>query len=382
MPDPRPSSQPLHPLNYPMSRAPSPIVAAAITIVTLGLAGCEPQLRATQDPRQMDRLVNVATVQHADGVDRTYTGVVAARVQSNLGFRVQGKIVERLVDTGQVVKEGQPLMRIDRTDFGLALAAKVQAVAAAKAVAIQTAADEKRYAELRKEGWATVQKYEQVRAAFDSANAQLVAAEAEAQVARNESAYSLLLADADGTVVETLAEPGQVVAAGQIVIRLAHAGHREASVDLPESVRPAIGSIADVSLYGDGTHVPARLRQLSDAADPRTRTFEARYVMEGGGAQAPLGATVTLTIATNRRETALSVPLGALDDEGQGPGVWIVDPKTSKVSYHPVRVTLLGSEAAEVTSGVEPGEQVVAMGGHYLHQGERVRVADTKAAMQ
>jgi RND family efflux transporter MFP subunit len=365
-----------------MPRARSRLIAAVITIATLGLAGCKLQQQATEDPRQVDRLVNVATVQHADGVDRTYTGVVAARVQSNLGFRVQGKIIERLVDTGQVVKEGQPLMRIDPTDLDLAITAREKAVASARAVAVQTAADEARYAVLRKDGWSTQQRYEQARAALDSANAQLAAARAEAQVARNESGYSVLLADADGTVMETLAEPGQVVIAGQIVIRLAHAGPREASVDLPETVRPAIGSEAEASLYGETVRVSAHLRQLSDAADLRTRTFEARYVMEREGAQAPLGATVKLRLVGARPAASVQVPLGALDDEGKGPGVWIVDPKTFEVTYRPVQVTLLGSEAAEVASGVEPGEQVVAMGGHYLHQGERVRIADTKAAMQ
>jgi multidrug efflux pump subunit AcrA (membrane-fusion protein) len=116
---------------------------------------------------------------------------------------VAGKIIERLVDTGQVVKVGQPLMRIDQTDIDLAITTKEKAVASARAVAGQAAADEARYAELRKAGWSTQQKYEQVKAALDSANAQLAAAEAEAQVARNESGYSLLLADADGIVVET-----------------------------------------------------------------------------------------------------------------------------------------------------------------------------------
>jgi RND family efflux transporter MFP subunit len=193
-------------------------------------------------------------------------------------------------------------------------------------VAVQAAADEARYAELRKVGWSTQQKYEKVKAALDSANAQLAAAEADAQVARNESGYSLLLADADGTVVKTLAEPGQVVAAGQTVLRLAHQGPREATVNLPESVRPQIGSLAQAILYDSAADAsPARLRQLSDAADPQTRTYEARYVPEGDAARAPLGATVTIQIASTQLSGMAEVPLGAIYDSGKGTGVWIVD---------------------------------------------------------
>ncbi len=363
-----------------MPRALAPTRAVAATLAALSLSACQAQQQA--DPRTTDRLVQIVKVEPAAGIERAYTGVVAARVQSDLGFRVRGKVILRLVDTGQVVKLGQPLMRIDPSDLDLAVTAREKAVAAARAVAVQTSADEARYAELRNHGWSTQQRYEQARAALDSANAQLAAAQADAQVARNESGYSLLLADADGTVMETLAEPGQVVTAGQIVIRLAHAGPREASVDLPETVRPAIGSEAEASLYGETVRVPAHLRQLSDTADLRTRTFEARYVMEGEGARAPLGATVKLRLVSTRPATSIQVPLGAIDDEGRGPGVWVLDGKRLQVTFRPVQVSAFGSETVELGGGVTAGEQVVAMGGHFLHEGERVRVADQKAAME
>jgi multidrug efflux pump subunit AcrA (membrane-fusion protein) len=128
---------------------------------------------------------------------------------------------------------------------------------------------------------------EQAKAASDTAKAQLAAAEAEAGVAENQATYSVLVADADGTVTQTLGEPGQVVSAGQAVVRLAQSGPREAVVALPETIRPAIGSLADASLYGsDGRRYAAHLRQLSDSADPQTRTYEARYVLDGDAAAA------------------------------------------------------------------------------------------------
>src|SRR4051812_32859298 len=159
---------------------------------------------AVSDPRQEPPVVRLVTAAQVTGPERRFTGIVAARVQSNLGFRVAGKIVERLVNVGQQVKAGQPLMRIDETDLRLALTAKRNAVAAARATVVQLNADEQRYASLRNSGWVSRQRYEQTKAALDTATAQLAAAEAQAGVAENEATYSVLAADADGTVVETL----------------------------------------------------------------------------------------------------------------------------------------------------------------------------------
>jgi RND family efflux transporter MFP subunit len=364
-----------------MSRASNPGVTASLVVAALSLSACKPQQQAA-DPRTADRLVQIAKVESANDGGRALTGLVAARVQSDVGFRVAGKVTERLVDTGQVVKSGQPLMRIDPTDYGHAVTTQVGDVAAARARWVQADADERRYRALVASDWVSKMTYDQAKAAADSARALLSAAEAQEKVARNQNDYSVLLADSDGTVVETLVEPGQVVAAGQIVVRLAHAGPREASVDLPEAVRPAIGSPAVATLYDDAVQAPARLRQLSDAADPRTRTYEARYVMEGEGAQAPLGATVKIHLGTAQPQAAVQVPLGAVDDEGKGPGIWVLDGRTFEVTYRPVVVKSFGAEVAVLDGGARVGEQVVAMGGHYLHQGERVRIAGEKVAMQ
>ncbi|MCJ8144026.1 efflux RND transporter periplasmic adaptor subunit [Ancylobacter sp. A5.8] len=355
------------------------IAFAAAALAALLAAGCKPEVQA--DPRQAPRLVQTANVQPAEPPLRAFTGVIAARVESNLGFRVPGKITERLVDTGQTVAAGQPLLRIDRTDLDLQIAAQERAVAAAEALRTQAAADEVRYRELRANGWATQQRYEQARAALDTANANLEAAKAEAQVARNQSSYAQLLADQDGVIVETLAEPGQVVSAGQAVVRLAHAGAREASVSLPESVRPVIGSVARASLYGGDVTASARLRQLSDSADPRTRTYDARYVLEGDAARAPLGATITINVPLGDPAALTSIPIAALNDEGGGFFVWVVL-EGGRLERRAVEVRKLGAERVTLSSGVTAGETIVATGGHFLHADEEIRVAEQKAAMQ
>ncbi|MGH9807042.1 MAG: efflux RND transporter periplasmic adaptor subunit, partial [Terriglobia bacterium] len=213
------------------------LIAASGAVALATFAISTHQASAARDPRQDPPMVNLVTAARVSGTERGFTGTIGARVESNLGFRVAGKIVERLVNIGQQVKAGQPLMRIDETDLRLALTAKRNAVAAARATVVQADADERRYAKLVSDGWVSRQRYDQAKAALDTAKAQLAAAEAQARVAENEATYSVLVAVADGTVVETLGEPGQVVSAGQTVVRLAQTGPREAVVALPETIR-------------------------------------------------------------------------------------------------------------------------------------------------
>jgi RND family efflux transporter MFP subunit len=278
------------------------------------------------------------------------------------------------VDTGEQVKQGQALMRIDETDLQLALTAKRNTVTAARAVLIQAQADEKRYATLVKNGLAaTPQRYEQAKASLDTAAAQLSAAEADAEVAENAATYTVLLADSDGTVVDTLGDSGQVVAAGQTVVQLAQAGPREAVVWLPETLRPVTGSEAEASIYGSGSlSGNARLRQISDSADPQTRTYEARYVLEGAAAAAPLGSTVTIKILDADRQSEVAVPVGAILNDGNRTGVWVINGAPSTVTFTPVEIKRIGEETASVT-GIGAGQQVVALGAHLLENGETVR---------
>src|SRR6266496_2929886 len=152
--------------------------AAALVTVSIGTQAAS----AVSDPRQEAPIVRLVTAARVTGSERGFTGIIGARVQSNLGFRVAGKIVERLVNAGQQVNANQPLMRIDETDLRLAVTAKRNAVAAARASVVQADADEQRYARLVSDGWASQQRYEQAKAASDTAKAQLASAEADAGV--------------------------------------------------------------------------------------------------------------------------------------------------------------------------------------------------------
>ena len=329
------------------------------------LTACGGHKEAT-DPRTGPPAVRIATAGEATASGRAFTGIVTARVESDLGFRVPGKVVQRLVDAGQTVKAGQPLMRIDRTDYALALDA-------IRAKALQTAADEKRYRDLVSAGAVSASAYDQVKAAADAAQAQM-------RTAQNEASYSVLVADADGVVMQTLAEPGQVVAAGQPVVKLAHAGPREATISLPETLRPQLRSAARAKVYGADASSGAVLRQLSDFADPVTRTFEAKYVLEGAAASAPLGATVEVSLPDSRPASGQQIPIAALFDNGRGPGVWVVDPRSSTLIWRPVQVGAVSDEAVTLASGLSAGDRFVSLGAHLLHQGQKVQIAKDGAA--
>ena len=355
--------------------ASSAVISALPLALSLGLTACGEKAQA--DPRSAMPLVRAVTVQGAESGARSFTGVVAPRVQSELGFRVAGKVQQRLVDAGQAVRRGQALMRLDAQDLQLLAQARQDAVTAERARARQTADEEARYRDLRGTGAISASAYDQVRALADAAAAQLKAAEAQAEVARNALRYAVLVADADGIVTETLAEPGQVLAAGQPAVRLAHDGRREAAIQLPETLRPALGSTAQATLFGrPGASVPATLRQLSLNADRQTRTFEARYVLDAALSGAPLGATVTLRIAGSADAAdagdAVRVPLAALHDGGKGPGVWLIQGEPARLAWRPVKVRRLHDDGADVSGQLKSGERIVALGAHLLRDGEQV----------
>ena len=161
---------------------------SALSPLLLAVAACSD--KPLDDPRTATHLVRTATVQTAGADTRSFTGTVSARVQSDLGFRVAGKVLERRVDAGQTVKRGQVLMRIDPVDLKLATLAQEQAVIAARARAQQTAQDEQRLRDLRGTGAISASAYDQAKAAADAAAAQLGAAEAQARTAQNASRYA------------------------------------------------------------------------------------------------------------------------------------------------------------------------------------------------
>ncbi|HVU36104.1 MAG TPA: efflux RND transporter periplasmic adaptor subunit [Opitutaceae bacterium] len=299
----------------------------------------------------------------------SYTGVVRARFESSLGFRIAGKIAERLVNAGDAVKKGQPLLKLDPTDYQLVLQA-------AQAVHQQASLELERVRVL-------VERHADSRDALERATAAAESSAAQEEQAANQVGYTTLGADSDGVVMTTLGEPGQVVAAGQPVVALAREGAREAAIDIPEDALEQVRQHeATARLYlNPAVTVPATLREISGVADPVARTYRARYVLQGDPARFPLGATVTVRVAAteNAAQPLAEVPLGSLIDRGAGAAVWVVDPRSSTVQRRAVSIAKLGAERALVSRGLASGDIVVALGANLLKAGEVVRVMKASA---
>ncbi len=351
--------------------------AAAHLVLGVLLSACSDP--AIHDPRIDPPLVRTAVIERKESSrTRSFTGTVAARVQSDQSFRVSGKVLERFVSAGQQVRRGQPLMRLDASDLRLALDAREADVMASSAGARQATDDEMRDKHLAAAGAIPASTYDRVKASAEAARSHLKAVQAQAKIARNALAYALLVAEADGVIVETLAEPGQVVGPGQTVVRLAQHGPRDAIVQLPETLRPPLGSTAQAAVYGHaGASIPTQLRELSSAADPLTRTFQAKYVLEGSIADAPLGATITVVVPDDGTSHDLRAPIGAVFDPGSGPGVWTVVDQPTRVKWRPIKMDRIDDETVGVREGLKAGERIVSLGAHVLHEGQEVRLLAT-----
>ncbi|MCF5238509.1 efflux RND transporter periplasmic adaptor subunit [Pseudomonas sp. PA-5-4G] len=342
------------------------------------LSGCNSKAdTAAEVP--LPRPVLAAKVEAAGTQQSAYTGVVAARTESDLGFQVSGKVIERKVDPGQHVARGDTLLVLDIGDFELALRSAKNRVNAAQAQLRQRRDDENRYQRLASTGAVSRQIFDQSATNLRVAEAELAAAQSDASQIENRRTYSVLKADGDGIITDVRVDRGQVVAEGQIVARLAHDGAREAIVNLPENQRDQAAQKALAFPFGaQDQAVTATLRELSASADPTTRTYRARYVLHGAVDRFALGSTITVRLQGNGQTQQTRVPIGALQDAGQGTGVWVIG-ADDKVSFAPVNVASLGQEDALLDSGVTPGQIVVALGAHLLHSGDTVRLLPAQA---
>ncbi len=292
-----------------------------------------------------------------------YSGEVRARHETTLGFRVGGKLVERLVDAGARVVPGQALARLDPADARLT-------AAQAEANRALAAAELRRTQELRERNFVS-------QAALDAKDTASRAAEAQAKLAQNQAAYTTLTADAAGVVAAVLAEPGQVVAAGQGVLRVARDGEREVAIAIPESRVAAlkVGAGGTVTLWADGAGrtYRGRLRELAPAADPATRTFAARVAILDADAGVALGMTATVDFAAAGDERIV-VPLAALIQQGERAAVWIVG-ADGTLSRRAVAIERYTDAGALLKDGLAAGETIVAAGAFTLADGEQVRIA-------
>jgi RND family efflux transporter MFP subunit len=354
--------------------SPNPLTAFALLLV---LAGCEAN---TAPATKTERPVQVQRVLFANGdATREFVGTVRARYETDLGFRVAGKIVTRLVNVGDRVRAGDLVARLDPEDLRLQVESAEAEFAAATSNLSQAAADLERYTSLRARGYASIADFDRKKAANDEADGRLKRARRSLDLARNQLGYADLKADADGVITAALAEPGQVVALGQPVVRLAQSAEKEAMVALPETWLGEVEkSQAKVQLWSDrGRSFPARLRELSPQADPATRTYAARFTIDDTDESVAFGMTATVMLTRKGESPVAKLPLSAVLNRGTGPSVYVVD-QSGALELRPVTVASFNEDAASVTSGVADGDKVVTLGVQKLEAGLRVRTVENR----
>jgi RND family efflux transporter MFP subunit len=349
-----------------------PFAALALLVV---LAGCDAQ---TAPAPKAGRPVQVQAVSFdSETMSRDFVGVVRARYESDLSFRVAGKVIARSVNVGDHVRAGDVIAELDPQDLQLqAQSAEAEFTAATSNLA-QAAADLKRFTKLKERGFASNADFDRKKAANDEAEGRMERARHSLDLARNQLAYAKLEADADGVITATLAEPGQVVAIGQGVVRLARDGAKEALVALPETwLDEARKSKATVRLWTDrDKSFAAHLRELSPQADAATRTYAARFDIEDADNSVAFGMTTTVTLSRASDERAARLPLSAILNRGKGPAVFLVD-ASDTLELRPVTVASFTEDAAVVTSGISDGDKIVTLGVQKLEAGARVRVVE------
>jgi RND family efflux transporter MFP subunit len=370
----------------------APLLAA---IAGVTLAACD------DEPKNADggaiRPALVSMVHFApQSQNREFTAVIRPRIESDLGFRVPGKVVKRLVELGQRVKPGEILATLDDADLKLQKEQADAEYAASSVVQMQAAADEGRAIKLKKQGWTAQAAVDKARASAQEARGRNQRAARAVELARNSLDYATLHADAPGVVTQVSIEPGQVVAAGAPAIRIARDGEMEAAVALPETYATMFSSEADTGSHKENTikqdsssaagagearlflwsnpkkTYRARLRELSPSADPATRNFATRFSILDPDPAISLGMSATLTISSQDKAPLISVPLPALFNQGQGTALWRVDSQ-GKVALTPVSVHRYEAGRAIVSGPLEEGAQIVVLGVQKLEPGQRIR---------
>ena len=360
----------------------TPHFVFAVT-AALALAACS-RPEAPQEPIRSVKLITVSA--SAVGAQNEYAGDVRARVESRLGFRVGGKLLQRPAEVGQRVKAGQLLAQLDANDLALASQAAQAQVSAAQTQRNLAAADLKRFTDLKAQGFVSGAEIERRQATLQAAEAALRQAQAQGAVQGNQAAYTRLLADAAGVVLSVDAEVGQVVAAGTPVVRVARDGARDVVFAVPEDrlAQLRVGQSAQVRLWAAATGAPGNgaplggvVREVAASADAATRTYQVKLSLPDGAA-VPLGATayVTLPAQEGAVPALIQLPTSALMASASGgpngSAVWVFDAASQTVQPRPVVVAGANGNLIVIAEGLKPGEEVVAAGTHVLSPGQKV----------
>ena len=351
-------------------------VAAAVCGV-LALAGCHQRAPEAAAVRPV-----VAVAVHADGIppEASLPGEIQARYNTPLSFRVGGKIIERNVRLGDTVKAGQVLARLDPADLQKSLANAQAQLDAAQHRLVYARQQLDRDKAQASENLIAPAQLEQSQDAYASAAAQRDSAQAQLALARNQLAYAALVADHAGSITAEQADTGQNVSAGQAVYSLAWSGDVDVVCDAPESALAAlgVGTTAEVTLPAlQGKRLTARVREISPAADPQSRTYRVKLTLAAPEPQVRLGMTAQIAFAATQTlagQDPITLPVTSLFHDGQSPAVWVVRAGSDTLELRRVTVGRYNERTFSVTQGLLAGDRVVYQGVHTVSAGEHVRV--------
>ena len=332
------------------------------------LAGCQ----GGEPPAPAARIVLVQAAAPVTGNGSVYTGEIRARHEIDLASRVGGKISARLVDAGAEIKAGQPLARLDPADLQLTAGAARAQLAAAESELTTAQAERERYAGLLAKKFVSQGAFDAKDNALNTARARLDQARAQSQISGNQAGYGVLSSEFPAIVTAVLAEAGQVVGAGQTVLRIARPEEKEVAIAIPESRLAEVRTAKEISVSlwaSPETALKGELRELAPAADPATRTYAARISIQEAPPELRLGMTARVKLSGSG-DASVQVPLGAVVDQGNGPSVWVVN--AGKAAPRKVRLQEFTESGARISDGLQPGELVVIAGISRLVAGETV----------
>lgn len=325
------------------------------------VSGCGKKQEAATDIAHVP-FVKMAVLAFADANTLTLSGIVRARHETPLAFQVNGRIIARWVDAGEVVRAGQPLFELDPRDFKQSAQAAQANVAAAEVALAMAQADLERMQQMKTEKFISAQTLDRAELSKREVRTRLDAAKAKLVQALNGLSYARLDAPTAGVLIEATGELGQVIAAGQSVAIFASEGAREIELYFPNASKPpTTGQL----LRAQGLTLPLRLREVSGAVDPQSRTWRARYSVTEDDQALPLGSVVRAVFKmTGDDKPSLEIPITALDERGEGPMVWqVIDGRAQSVE---IEVLSIGTETAKVRGELTVGDQVIALGTHLL----------------
>lgn len=365
-------------INRNTKRSSKTLVSLAFS--ALLLAACQEQAAEAPEPV---RPVKVARVEpKAETRQISYSGSVKARSEADLGFRVGGKMIARLVDVGDRVEPGTILARLDTSDLALGLKSAEAALQSAQSqLAVAQSAYDRGEA-LFGRGFASRSALDDRKLVLDQARSNLDAARSARDQAVNQNSYSELKSDVAGVVTAVDAEAGQVVTAGSPVVVVARDGDKEVAIAVPENeIRFfEVGDKLDVRYWADSdVRQSGAVREIAGSADTSSRTFAVRVSLPDDPA-VRLGMTAVLVADVPAEAGGIVVPLAALTERDGAQTVWVVDTEKKTVSPRRVETTSFAEDGVRVADGLSPGEWIVTAGAQFMTPGKAVRLDEKTAA--